>query len=513
MSDHGYQGPQRMPSRRQQLGFLAAVVGMFMAILDIQIVASSLNEIQAGVSASRDEISWVQTSYLIAEIVMIPLAGTLARIFSTRAVFVFSCAGFTLASIGCAMASSIGELVVLRAIQGFMGGAMIPLTQAVSFTIFPRARMGSVQAVIGLVATLAPSIGPTLGGYITEHLSWHWLFLINVIPGVLVCIGVWTLLDIDRGDRRVLARLDVIGLIMMAVFLGTLEFVLEEGHDDDWFSSRLIASMAIVCGISGVLFVWRVFSTDYPIIDLRLFRDRDFAIGIVVIFVLGIALYGLVYLMPLFFGGVRGYSSLQIGEVMFVTGATMFVAAPLIGWFGDMFSHRTLILFGLAMVAIGTLLNVNLTDQSGFHEFFWPQVIRGIGFITCMIPASRITLGHLTPEQVGQGAGMFSVMRNLGGAMGLALIDTTLSYREQYHWQQLIPAINEGRDAVVEALAQYQQQFEGMVADPQAAAIQMIADRVIQQANVLAFNDLFLWLGMIYLLILPLALLVRRSRG
>ncbi len=200
------QAASDMPPWPQRLGFIAAVFGMFMAILDIQIVASSLNEIQAGVSASDDEISWVQTAYLIAEIVMIPLSGMLSRILSTRLAFVVSSAGFTLASLGCALATSIEQLIVLRAIQGFMGGAMIPITHAVSFSIFPRRVMGSVQAVIGMVVTMAPSVGPTVGGYITEFANWHWLFLANVIPGIVVTWAAWKFLDIDRGDREAARR-------------------------------------------------------------------------------------------------------------------------------------------------------------------------------------------------------------------------------------------------------------------------------------------------------------------
>ncbi|WP_262927209.1 DHA2 family efflux MFS transporter permease subunit [Phytohalomonas tamaricis] len=503
--------PEAMPSWRLRLGFVAAVFGMFMAILDIQIVASSLNEIQAGVAASQDEISWIQTAYLIAEIIMIPLSGVMTRILSTRVAFVISSVGFTLASLGCAMATTINELIVLRAIQGFMGGAMIPITQAVSFTIFPRRKMGAVQAVIGLVATVAPSVGPTLGGYITEYMSWHWLFLVNAVPGVLVSLAVWRLLDIDKADLKVVRTLDIFGLILMALFLGTLEFVLEEGPDDDWFDSRLILSMALISVISAALFFIRMFTARHPIINLRLFAERNFAVGIGLVFVLGIALYGLVYLMPLFFGTVRGFSSLQIGEVMFVTGAAMFLTAPAVGILSDKIDLRLLIGCGVLLTGIGSMMNANLTDQSGFWEFFWPQIVRGVGMIMCLVPSSRVALGMLPREQIGNGSGMFSVMRNLGGAVGLALLDTVRDWREDYHWNQLIPAINEGRETVVTTLTQYQQQYLGAVSDPHAAAIQLIVQRVQLQADVLAYNDIFLWLGLIYFLIFPVVFLLRRS--
>lgn len=500
-----------MPPRSQQLGFLAAVVGMFMAILDIQIVSSSLIQIQAGVSASRDEISWVQTAYLIAEIVMIPLSGTLARIFSTRIAYVVSCLGFTLASVGCALSSSLETLVFMRILQGFFGGAMIPLTQAVSFKLFPRSRMGSVQAVIGLVATLAPSIGPTLGGYITDHLSWHWLFLINVLPGIVVSLSIWNLLDIDQGNRRWISNLDVPGILLMTVFLGSLEFVLEQGHEDDWFSSTLIFRMSIVSGIAGILFFWRSLTVEHPVLDLRLFRRRNFSLGIAVIFALGISLYGVVYLMPLFFGSIRGFSSRQIGEVMYVTGVSMLITAPILGRVGNYVSNRTLIIFGLAMIMVGSWMNTNLTAQSGFDEFLWPQIVRGVGFMACIIPASRVTIGDLPFNKIGEGAGMFSLMRNMGGAFGLAMIDTLLEMRDHYHWDRLIPSINEGRASVVDTLVKYQHMFSGTSADPYASAVQMIGRRVALQAEVLAYNDLFSYLALLYLFVLPVAFLIRKS--
>ncbi|WP_251977606.1 DHA2 family efflux MFS transporter permease subunit [Salinicola avicenniae] len=503
-------GPQEMPSWHYRFGFIAAVFGMFMAILDIQIVASSLNEIQAGVSASSDEISWIQTSYLVAEIIMIPLSGVLMRWLSTRVAFVISCAGFTIASLGCALASSIEQLIVLRAIQGFMGGAMIPITQAISFTLFPRRAMGAVQGVIGMVVTLAPSIGPTVGGYVTELFSWHWLFLANVVPGVLVTLAAWRFLDVDEGDASVARRLDFQGLILIALFLGSLEFVLEEGPGDDWFASELILWMSVLCVVSCVGFFWRVLRCEHPIVDLHAFRNLNFSVGTGLVFVVGIAMYGLVYLMPLFLGGVRGYSSLQIGEVMFVTGVAMFFTAPVVGRLTNSVDLRVLLFFGLLLIGIGTAMNSNLTSESGFWQFFWPQIVRGVGMILCIIPASRIAMGTLPPHELGNAAGLFSVMRNLGGAVGLAMLDTVRDWRADYHWNQLISAIDQGRVVVQQEIAQYQSMLTGHVADPWHSAVAMLGQRIGVQTQVLAFNDIFLWLGAIYLLSVPLVFLLRK---
>ena len=505
-------GPEEMPPLRVQIGFFAAVLGMFMAILDIQIVASSLNEIQAGVSASPDEIAWVQTAYLVAEVIMIPLASTVARIISTRAIFVLSGGGFVLASIGCAMSTSINQLIVLRALQGFLGGAMIPLAHTTSFTLFPRRQMGKIQALIAIVATTAPSIGPTLGGYITEHLSWHWLFLLNIAPGILVVLGVWRYLDIDTGERSVLEQLDLPGLVLMALFLGTLEYILEDGPRHDWLASQPVFICTIICAASSLLFLFRVFTARYPIVNLRLFRQRDFCVGVWMNFILGVAVYGLVYLMPLYLGAVRGFSSMQIGEVMAVTGIAMFLSAPVLGRISDYIDLRLFILTGFILIGWGSMLNANFTAESGFQEFFWPQILRGVGMMMSFISISRVALGNLPPRDVGQGSGILNVMRNLGGALGLALLNTIHLRQVSYHWNQLIPAITDARVEVVERLQAYEMMM-AQTDQPYSAALKRIAASITLQAEALAFTNIFYWLGLMFFIALPLVLLFKKSKS
>lgn len=500
-----------MPPWRHRIGFIAAVFGMFMAILDVQIVASSMNEIQAGVSASSEEISWVQTSYLIAEIVMIPLSGMLTRILSTRVAFVLSCIGFTLASLGCALATSIEQLIVLRALQGFMGGAMIPITQAISFSIFPRRAMGAVQAAIGMVLTVAPSVGPTVGGYITEFSSWHWLFLANVIPGAIVSWVAWRFLDIDKGDHGAAHRLDIWGLILMAIFLGCLQYVLEEGPGDDWFEDDVILSLSLVSAVAAAGFFFSTLRHREPIVRLHVFADRNFSLGAFQGFVVGIGLYGLVYLMPLFFGYVRGFSSLQIGEIMAVTGIAMFFTAPVAGRLSTSVDLRLMLFFGFVLVGIAIIMNACLTAEAGFEQFFWPQVLRGVGLIFCIIPVSRIALGTLPKAEVGNASGLVSAVRNLGGAVGLALVDTIRDFREDYHWSHLIASVSQGREPVIERLDGYERMLTGHSANPMQASVDLISDVVAREAQVLAFNDIFLWLGCLYLACAPLVFLLRRA--
>src|SRR6201996_4231420 len=263
---------------RRVVAFIIMVFGMFMSILDIQIVSASLSDIQAGLSASSTEVSWVQTSYLIAEVIAIPLSGFLSRALGTRILFAISAAGFTFSSLLCGFASSSSEMILWRAIQGFLGAGMIPTVFASAYTIFPRSKFHIVAPVIGLVATLAPTIGPTVGGYITDVMSWHWLFFINVVPGVGIIIGVWALVDFDQRNFALLDHVDWFGLIAMAGFLGSLEYVLEEGPQYEWLQDTSVAVCAVVCAVSAVGFFYRVLTAKEPIVDIRAFVDRNLAL-------------------------------------------------------------------------------------------------------------------------------------------------------------------------------------------------------------------------------------------
>src|SRR6202012_6110943 len=336
--------------------FIIMVFGMFMSILDIQIVSASLTDIQAGLSASSTEVSWVQTSYLIAEVIAIPLSGFLSRALGTRILFSISAAGFTFASLLCGFASTSAEMILWRAIQGFLGAGMIPTVFASAYTIFPRSKFHIVAPIIGLVATLAPTVGPTVGGIITDAMSWHWLFFINVLPGIGITIGVLALVDFDQPNFELLDRFDWFGLIAMAGFLGSLEYVLEEGPQYEWMQDTSVAICAAVGAISAIAFFYRVLTAEEPIVDIRAFVDRNFAVGSMISFCVGIGLYGLTYIYPRYLAEVRGYSALMIGETMFVSGLTMFIAAPLVGRLMLKVDMRYLIAFGLITFAVGSYM-------------------------------------------------------------------------------------------------------------------------------------------------------------
>lgn len=495
---------------KRAIAFLAMVFGMFMAILDIQIVSASLAEIQAGLSASADEISWVQTSYLIAEVIMIPLSGFLGRLLSTRVLFTVSAAGFTLASILCATATNIDQMIVYRAIQGFIGGGMIPSVFAAAFTIFPPSKRAIVSPMIGLVATLAPTIGPTVGGYLSDAFSWHWLFLINVVPGILVATAAWNLIDFDEGDSSLLSKFDWWGLAGMAAFLGSLEYVLEEGSRNDWLQDETIFVLSIVLVIGAALFFYRAFTAEEPIADLRAFANVNFAFGSLFSFVMGIGLYGLTYLYPLYLGQIRGYDALMIGETLFISGLAMFMTAPVAGFLSTKMDPRLMMMIGFLGFALGTWTMTGLTADWDFHELLVPQILRGCSLMLCMVPINNIALGTLPPSRMKNASGLFNLTRNLGGAVGLAVINTILTDRADMHYERLAEHISWGNRVAEDTLASMAAKFNATGLDGSTMALSQLSGMVRQQATLMSFIDVFFILTVLFASLALLAILVRK---
>jgi MFS transporter, DHA2 family, multidrug resistance protein len=495
---------------RRLFAFLAMVFGMFMAILDIQIVSASLTEIQAGLSASANDITWVQTAYLIAEVVMIPLSGYLSRALGTRILFSLSAGGFTAASLMCGFCTDINEMIIWRAIQGFIGGGMIPTVFATAFLIFPRSKLSVVSPIIGLVATLAPTIGPTVGGYLTDAFSWHWLFFINVVPGLAVTIATLMLIDFDAPDWSLLHNFDWSGLLSMAGFLGALEYVLEEGPRNDWFGDDTVSLMAWVSGISAIVFFARVLTARQPIVDLHAFVDRNFGVGSLFSFVLGIGLYGLTYLYPVYLGQVRGYNALMIGETMFVSGVFMFLTAPIVGRLMDRVDPRFMLIGGFLFFALGTYWMTSLTRDWDFWELFWPQVFRGVGLMSAMIPINNIALGTLAPERLKNASGLFNLMRNLGGAVGLAALTTILNDRTDLHLARLHEAVSWAHQPALEVLNSLTARFSAYGNDAQLMAVKQLNLITHRQGVVMAFADVFLLLTLLFVGLAFLALIMRR---
>ena len=508
----GAQAP--LPTVRDWFGVLAMVVGLFMAIMDVQIVTSSLTQIQGGLSASSDEISWVQTSYLIADVVMVPLSGTLSRLLSTRALFVTAALGFTGASALCATATSLSQMIVYRAMQGFSGGAMMPLVFPVIYTKFRMPQLATVMVLISLILNLSSTLGPTIGGFLTDTWSWHWLFLVNLAPGIAVAVTVWLLIDIDKPELSLLRHFDLTGLALMALFLGCLQYALQEGPRWDWFSDDSILAAVVVSSIASVFFFWRVLTYHQPIVDLRAFTNRNFALGSFYTFVVGTGMYGTTYLIPLFLAQVRGFSSLQIGETVVVTGLAQLAMSPISPLLARKMDLRLMLGIGIGLFAVAMYLTAQLTNQAGFVELFVPQVVRGIALMMCYIPANIIALSSVPQEKLKNSAGLYNLTRDLGGAIALATIGTLMNSRLHFHWNRLIEAINPARPAVQHYLDMQANRLDPSVpGDAGRAAVKLLANLVQREALVLTYNDAIMLIGGLFLAALFMMPLVRRPRA
>src|SRR5215475_9504280 len=468
--------PISVPRLRDWFGVLAMVTGLVMAIMDVQIVTSSLTQIQGGLSATADEIAWVQTAYLIADVIMVPLSGTMSRLLSTRVLFVAAALGFTAASALCATATSLGQMILYRALQGFCGGAITPSVWPVVYAKFRGPPLVTLMVVISMIFNVSGTMGPTIGGFLTDTFSWHWLFLVNIVPGLLVAAVVWVTIDIDKPDFSLLRGFDLTGLALMAVFLGCLQYALQEGPRLDWLDEETIRAAVITSVLGGGLFFWRVLSYRQPIVDLRTFRNRNFALGCFFTFMMGIGMYGTTYLVPLFLAQARGFSALQIGQTVLVVGLVQLFISPFNVYIARAMDLRLMLAIGLGMFAFSMYLTAGLTNQTGFWELLVPQAVRGVALMFCYVPANMIALGSLPQDMMKNGAGLYNLMRDLGGAIGLASIGTLMNARLHFHWNRLIEDINPARPVVQHFLDTHANRFESLIpGDASRAAIKLLS--------------------------------------
>ena len=467
------------------LGFGAMCLGMFMAILDIQVVATSLPDIRAALDVDADQMSWIQTAYLIAEIIAIPLTGFLTRVLSMRGLFVIALSGFIVASVGCAASGSLTVLIAWRVLQGFSGGVLIPTVFSAVFLLFPPHRQDVATTIGGALAVLAPTIGPIVGGWITDTYSWHWLFLINVAPGIAAALVAAWLLPRDRANFRFARNLDFSSLILMAVALAALELLLKEAPQRGWMSGLAVALLAI-CAMAGIAFLYRTLRAALPVVDLMILSDRRFALGCWLSFMLGVGLYGSVYLMPVFLGLVRLHSAFEIGQVMLVTGVAQLLTAPIAVQVERRCDPRLLSAFGFALFGIGLAMSYFQTWESDFQQMLWPQVVRGIAIMFCLLPPTRIALGHLAPERVPNASGLFNLMRNLGGAIGIALIDTVIWLRAPLHVDRIVAKLLEGDRATAVFVGLPTDRFNGTPLGQIDADTQEFARPLVERAGLVA---------------------------
>ncbi|MEZ5831147.1 MAG: DHA2 family efflux MFS transporter permease subunit [Dongiaceae bacterium] len=507
----GEQSPQERVPIRIWLGFAAMCLGMFMAILDIQVVATSLPDIRAALDVDADQMSWIQTTYLIAEIIAIPLTGFLTRVLSMRGLFVIALSGFIVASLGCAASGSLEVLIAWRTIQGFSGGVLIPTVFSAVFLLFPMHRQDVATTIGGALAVLAPTVGPIVGGWITDTYSWHWLFLINVAPGVVATLAAAWLLPREKADLRFARTLDLPSLILMALALATLEVLLKEAPQRGW-TSAVAAGLIVLLAVTAIPFLLRTFRAMRPVVDLRILGDRDFALGCWLSFVLGFGLYGSVYLMPVFLGLVRLHSAFEIGQVMLVTGVAQLLTAPVAVQVERRCDPKLLSAFGFALFGIGLGLSYFQTWETDFDQMLWPQVIRGIAIMFCLLPPTRLALGHLAADRVPNASGLFNLMRNLGGAIGIALIDTVTWLRAPIHVDRIVAKLLDGDRATALFVGLPPDRFTGKPLGPVDADTQEFARPLVERAGLVsAINEAWAMMA-IAMALAVVAILVSISR-
>ena len=474
--------------------FVVMCVGMFIALLDIQIVASSLQDIGGGLSAAQDQISWVQTAYLIAEIVVIPLSGWLTRVLSTRWLFTASAAGFTVTSMLCGLAWNIESMILFRALQGLLGASMIPTVFTSSFHYFQGPRRVYSAAVIGTIASVAPTLGPVIGGWITDTLNWRWLFYINLVPGLAITVLTPLLVKIDRPDLVLLKDADYPGVALMAIALGTLEYVLEEGSRWNWFDDATIRDCAMIAGVAGVLFVIRSLTFPRPVVDLRALGNKNFALGCFLSFVTGVGIFSTIYLTPLFLGYVRGFSAWQTGVAIFSTGAASLVGVPVYILLARKFDTRWLMMFGLASFGFSMWSFSFITHDWGQAQLLLPQVLRGFPQVFAVAPAVNLGLGSLPPERLKYASGLFNMMRNLGGAVGIAVSGAILNDRTNFHFVTIASNLTPANGPMMRLLDGVGQRYSALLGSPQeghAAALRQLWGLAYREASTMAYADAF----------------------
>ncbi len=474
------------PGRRDWIALLSAILGAFMAILDIQIINSSLKDIQGALSATIEEGSWISTSYLVAEIIIIPLAAWLTTIFSPRRFAVTISAIFVIASLLCSMAWSLESMIVFRALQGLAGGALIPFAFTLILIKLPPSSRPKGMALFAITATFAPSIGPTIGGWLTEHFGWEYIFYINIVPGILMAAGLMYGLDKSQPRWDLLRQGDYMGIVTMAVGLGCLQVFLEEGHRKDWLESNLMLALAVISFVSLISFVIIQLTRENPLVNLRLLKDRNFLFGSLANIGLGVGLYGTVFVLPVYLAQIQQYNALQIGQVIMWMGIPQLLIIPLVPILMRFIDARLICATGFFLFAFASFYSGSLSLDFAGDQFIAIQIFRAFGQPMVLVPMSIIATAMIAPSQAGSASSLYNILRNLGGAIGIAALATILDSRAKYYFDFLREHITPGNPAFEERM----HLLTGQLGNEQSA-LQLLSNQVHQQAPIMAYNDAF----------------------
>lgn len=496
-----------------KFGITAVVMtAALMAMIDITIVNVALNDIRASFGTPIDQIGWVSTGYMMANIVIIPMTGWFQRRFGYRRYFAGSIALFTLASALCGLAWNLPSLVVFRALQGLGGGAIIPTAQSILFARYPRKEHGMAAALFGLGAITGPLFGPTIGGYLIDWFSWHWIFMVNVPLGVVAALLALRFIR-EPGfapPTGAAAKVDVFGIALLGVGMASLQYVLEEGNREGWLESRLIVSLAAIAAIALISFIVHELETPHPVVDLRVFGNRSYTAGTGLNFLTGFALFSGSYMFSLFAGSVMHYSALDIGKVFLVAGTVSVFVMPLMGRLAPKVDGRILLTIGVTVVAASQLVASHLTQAAGFWDMVRPNMIRSFGLGFIFIPVSVMALSNLSPQQRGNGTGLFNLTRELGGSLGTALMGMLVTNDIKRFGSYLGENLYASNPLVQQSIATLSGSLGSQTVQRDLVAESVLKLRVTTQAMVQSFENGFRWTALVMALGLVLIVLLQR---
>jgi DHA2 family multidrug resistance protein len=492
---------------------ISVMLATFMEVLDTTVVNVSLPHIAGSLSASIDEATWALTSYLVANAIILPMTGWLAGMFGRKRLLMLSVVGFTTASFLCGLSPTLGTLILFRVVQGATGGALQPLSQAVLLEAFPPQDRGKAMGFWGLGIVVAPILGPVLGGWLTESYSWRWVFYINIPVGIASIVMTRLFIFDPPYLRQENRRIDYWGIGMLALGIGALQILLDKGQEDDWFSSNFIVALAVISSVSLVALVWHELTTDNPVVDLRVFKARSYAIGVFLMTIVGFVLYGSLVLLPIMLQTLLGYPPLQAGIAMAPRGVGSFFMMPITGVLTGRFDARKLLTVGLTVGGVTLLWLSRLNLQAGYWDIFWPQLIQGIGMALLFVPLTTVAMDPIPRERMGYATSLFNLMRNIGGSIGIAATGTMLARNNQS-----TTALLGAHVTLYDAPSR--QAFEQMRAALMAAgndvvtatnrAYAILFGMVQRQATMVSFVGIFQLLGVLFLLLVPLVLLMKR---
>jgi MFS transporter, DHA2 family, multidrug resistance protein len=500
--------------KTQSLGLIAFTVMLptLIEIIDTSIVNVSLDHIRGSLSAGYDEATWTITAYLVSNAIVIPMAGWLAKLIGRKNYQIASIALFTFSSFMCGSSWSLGSLVFFRILQGIGGGGLVPISQSILLESFPREKHGAAMAIFGLGAMLGPIVGPLLGGWITDSLSWRWIFYINIPIGIVAIIMNILVINDPPYMKRQKMKIDYWGLLFLSVGLGALQFMLDKGESDDWFESRLILTVGIISVVSLVLLIINEYYAEHPIVNLKLFKDRTFTSGSTVMFFVFLNLFGSIVLLPIFLQMMMGYTSFYAGLVLGPGGIATMFAMPIVGKFIGRVNPKRFLIFGITVCALSTYMMSRFNLTTDFWTFVWPRVLLGFGMGMTFIPLTTLTLSHIPKERMTEATSIYNLLRNLGGSVGIAFTTTILSRRAQLHQTRLVEHLSPF-DPSYAIYRDKMASFLGSKGLPAAGSDGAMYRELIRQSTTLAFTDAFLIICVLIISVLPLVLLMQWQKA